>query len=251
MIETALADDLGTGTHGDPSTEAITTELPRPHGLARVWLLLDRSASMSPTAEPMRRAINRFLAHQSDFGDKGELSIIGFDDDGIELLADGLALANTTSLRRSWWRPSGATPILPALDATLDLVESSVDRREATSQRSQDHLLLVVTDGNDNPAPRLEGEPGWGPAMPDADRARRIDGLGARGVTVASLAGTVDGRRRLVDAGIAEGNVGHYLADEAGVESIWWWADDATTRWRCSSRKQRRRDAGRFFSSCC
>lgn len=212
--------------------------MPTPHGLTRVWLLLDRSASMAPTAEPMRRAINRFLANQSDIGDKSRLSIVGFDAAGTHLLADGLDLSRTTSLRRAWLEPSGTTSLLSAMDDTLDLIDATERARAERSERREDHLLLAVTDGADN---------SFDP--PSAvDRVRRIERLGADGVTVVSLAATTAAQHALGDAGIPRSNIGHYLADDAGVEAAWWWIDEATTRWRCRSRKERRRHAHGFLA---
>ncbi len=219
-------------------TTTANSDVAAPHGLCRVWLLLDRSASMAPTAEPMRRAINRFLARQSDLGGTSRLSIVGFDIDGIHLFADGLDLSCATSLRRAWFEPSGTTRLLSAIDAALDLIDETARARADASERPEDHLLLVVTDGADNAFDRPGAD----------DRARRIEQLGAGGITVVSMAATAAARETLSVAGIPPGNIAHYLADDAGVESAWWWLDEATTRWRCRTRKARRRLAEHFLA---
>ena len=79
----------------------------------------------------------------------GDPSIVGFDAAGTHLFADGLDLSRTTSLRRAWLEPSGTTPLLSAIDDTLDLIGASEQARAERSQRREDHLLLAVTDGAD------------------------------------------------------------------------------------------------------
>ncbi len=219
--------------------ELETADRPAPHGLTTLWLVLDRSASMAPTAEVMRNELNAYLAGQASAGQKGRLFILGFgDDEGLTVLGDALDLRLTSSVREAWLEPAGTTALLDALDLTLDLVERRMHEREGIGHRAEDHLVVLVSDGADNTS--------RGAVSVERRRNRLID-LGARGVTVVAMAGTVDARDRLRDAGLPTANVAHYLADRRGVAAVWEWLDVTTSIWRGRSRKERRRRWNRFL----
>ena len=86
-----------------------------PASTVHLYVLLDRSGSMSAMAEQVVAGFNRLLADQRADGYDARMTLVQFDDaDPQEVVVDAVPIAEVVPLRYGAFEPRGTTPLLDA-----------------------------------------------------------------------------------------------------------------------------------------
>ena len=114
-----------------------------------VHFLLDRSGSMASIAPDVIGGFNEFLRDQQARPGDCRMTLVQFDSqEPFELLAEARNIGEVPALDGRSYRPRGATPLLDALGALLDLAERRLRGRD------EDPVVVVFTDGLENASQR-------------------------------------------------------------------------------------------------
>jgi Mg-chelatase subunit ChlD len=122
-----------------------------PVSTVHIYVLLDRSGSMSTMAEQVVAGFNRLLREQQADGHDARMTLVQFDDvDPHDVVLDAMPLAELVPLRHTQFEPRGMTPLL---DATGLLIGRATGRQAdlATLGQAAERILFVtITDGQEN-----------------------------------------------------------------------------------------------------
>jgi Mg-chelatase subunit ChlD len=112
-----------------------------------LYVLLDRSGSMSSMADAVVEGFNQLLVDQQAAGADALISMVQFDtQDPQEVLADAIPLAEMAPLSMHTFQPLGGTPLL---DATGLLLGKAIVR--ANGVGDAEHVVFAtITDGHEN-----------------------------------------------------------------------------------------------------
>ena len=140
-LSTAV-DGLQTGdaTSAETSSEDDTSVLP-----VHLYMLLDRSGSMSGWEQDVIGGFNTFIKEQQKEKDDCSVTLVQFDgQDPYEIILDAQELETVTELDPDVYRPRGNTPLLDALGRLIKNAEKS------EGNQREDVLVWVFTDGHEN-----------------------------------------------------------------------------------------------------
>jgi Mg-chelatase subunit ChlD len=122
-----------------------------PVSTVHIYVLLDRSGSMSTMTEQVVAGFNRLLREQQADGHDARMTLVQFDDvDPHDVVLDAVPLAELVPLRHAQFEPRGMTPLL---DATGLLIGRATGRHAdlATLGQPAERILFVtITDGQEN-----------------------------------------------------------------------------------------------------
>ena len=196
------ADEWGVALEGDPE----------PRDRIHISVLLDRSESMLPLVRHVVDGCNAFLAvHRAEPG-PARLTLAQFDlQDPLEILLDGVDLAEAPDLTTRQFRPRGVTPLYDSIGALLERTEKEDVERAARGLPQEDQLVVILTDGRDNASSRYTGR----------SIAERISALEARGWTFVFLGANEDALAEGSTMGIATGSTTGFAATGTGVRKAW------------------------------
>ena len=112
-----------------------------------LYIVLDRSGSMSPLARTVVTDVNRLVASVAAGDPDSTVTLVAFDSgDPFDVILDRHRHDGRPALTAGAYRPGGGTPLFDAVAATLSL--ASRNRRADEDHRRV--LVAVVTDGEDN-----------------------------------------------------------------------------------------------------
>ena len=110
-----------------------------------LYMLLDRSGSMSGWQQDVIGGFNSFIAEQQKEKDDCSVTLVQFDDsDPYEVLVDNKDLQSIKKLDAGIYSPRGMTPLLDALGRVIKNAEKN------TTDTPEDVLIWVFTDGLEN-----------------------------------------------------------------------------------------------------
>lgn len=125
----------------------FTTTAPVSH----LYVLLDRSGSMTSMAADVVGGFNRLLADQQAAGDDARLTLVQFDSgDPQEVLVDAKRIDRVRPLRPADFQPRGGTPLLDATGRLIARASERVDRRRRAGKRLEAIVVVTITDGEEN-----------------------------------------------------------------------------------------------------
>ena len=134
----------GLRTGDSSSAETIATDdtsvLP-----VHLYMLLDRSGSMSGWEQDVIGGFNTFIKEQQKEKDDCSVTLVQFDgQDPYEVIIDAQDLSTVTELAPNVYQPRGNTPLLDALGRMIKNAEKS------EAEQAEDVLVWVFTDGLEN-----------------------------------------------------------------------------------------------------
>lgn len=130
----------GDATSAETSSEDDTAVLP-----VHLYMLLDRSGSMSGWEQDVIGGFNTFIKEQQKEKDDCSVTLVQFDgQDPYEIILDAQELETVTELSPDVYRPRGNTPLLDALGRLIKNAEKS------EGNQREDVLVWVFTDGHEN-----------------------------------------------------------------------------------------------------
>ena len=122
-----------------------------PASTVHLYVLLDRSGSMSAMAEQVVAGFNRLLADQQADGSDARMTLVQFDDaDPQEVVVDAVPIAEVVPLRYGAFEPRGTTPLLDATGRLIGRAGARVADRVAAGLPPEQVLVVTITDGEEN-----------------------------------------------------------------------------------------------------
>jgi hypothetical protein len=117
------------------------------HKALDLYIVLDRSGSMTPLADTVVSEVNRLVAAVADDHTHSTVTLVAFDsNDPFDVVLDRCRNDGRPALDADDYRPGGGTPLFDAVAATLQMAS-----RNQRSDRHDRHVkVAIVTDGADN-----------------------------------------------------------------------------------------------------
>ena len=116
-----------------------------------IYVLLDRSGSMSSIAGDVIGGFNTFIEEQKKNGTDARVTLVQFDSqDPQEVLASGVPIAELVPLTRDNFIPRGGTPLLDATGKLIGRATLDEQDRAAKNQEKEDVVFVTITDGEEN-----------------------------------------------------------------------------------------------------
>ena len=134
------------GLQSGNSASVTTTESDDTSVLpVHLYMLLDRSGSMSGWQQDVIGGFNSFISEQQKEKDDCSVTLVQFDDsDPYEVLVDSKDLQTIENLDAGIYSPRGMTPLLDALGRVIKNAEKN------SADTPEDVLIWVFTDGLEN-----------------------------------------------------------------------------------------------------
>ncbi len=113
-----------------------------------LYIVLDRSASMSDVADTVVPEVNRLVDSLSAEDPRAEVTVVAFDStDPFDIVVDRhRPRPGRPAITAEQYRPGGGTPLFDAIGDTLTLASRNL--RDGHHRRRV--LVAVITDGEDN-----------------------------------------------------------------------------------------------------
>src|SRR6185436_7851910 len=131
-----------------------TPDDPTPDGVPPVvhlYVLLDRSGSMSAIADDVIGGFNRLIADQQADGDDAVVTLVQFDSqDAHDVLTDAIPVRTVRPLNDATFTPRGMTPLLDATGQLLARAAQRVEYLQMAGKPAEDIVFVSITDGHEN-----------------------------------------------------------------------------------------------------
>ncbi len=112
-----------------------------------LYVVLDRSGSMSPLADTVVKEVNRLVAAVTADNPPSTVTLIAFDSsDPFDVVLDQHRYDGRSALDPSDYQPGSGTPLFDAVAAALQLAS----RNQHVDRRRSRVLVAIITDGEDN-----------------------------------------------------------------------------------------------------
>jgi len=185
-------------TESSDST-AETATLP-----VHLYMLLDRSGSMSGWQNDVIGGFNSFIKEQQTEKDECSVTLVQFDgQDPYEKILDAEKLESVQELDASVYSPRGNTPLLDALGR---LIKSAEKRNTKTPE---DVLVWVFTDGLENASSEFTAA-----QIKDLVTEKEKEGW-----TFMFMGAGIDSYAVSGNLGFAESNTSHFLKSVDGIDA--------------------------------
>ncbi len=116
-----------------------------------IYILLDRSGSMSSIANDVIGGFNQMIKDQKANGPDAKVTFVQFDSqDPQYVVVAGAPIAEITDLTATSFSPRAGTPLLDATGLLIGRARVEAAAREATGLPKQDILFVSITDGEEN-----------------------------------------------------------------------------------------------------
>ncbi len=116
-----------------------------------IYILLDRSGSMSSIANDVIGGFNQMIKDQKANGPDAKVTFVQFDSqDPQYVVVAGAPIAEITDLTATSFIPRAGTPLLDATGLLIGRARVEAAAREATGLPKQDILFVSITDGEEN-----------------------------------------------------------------------------------------------------
>ena len=122
-----------------------------PMNHTHIYLLLDRSGSMSRIADDVIGGFNDFLTRQQAEGPDARITLVQFDSqDAHCVLLNGTPIAEAKPLSRNTYQPRGGTPLLDATARLIHLGTQAETLRRNADLPTEQVVFVSITDGEEN-----------------------------------------------------------------------------------------------------
>jgi uncharacterized protein YegL len=116
-----------------------------------IYILLDRSGSMSSIANDVIGGFNHLISEQKKNGPDAKVTFVQFDSqDPQHVVVAGAPISEITDLTSETYIPRGSTPLLDATGLLIGRVRVEAAARAATGLAKEDILFISITDGEEN-----------------------------------------------------------------------------------------------------
>jgi Mg-chelatase subunit ChlD len=116
-----------------------------------LYILLDRSGSMSTIANDVIGGYNTFIREQRKEGSDVRVTLVQFDSqDRQEIIAAGVPIDELVELTQDTFIPRGGTPLLDATGLLIARARMNEELRVQNSLPKEDIVFVTVTDGEEN-----------------------------------------------------------------------------------------------------
>jgi len=116
-----------------------------------IYILLDRSGSMSSIANDVIGGFNQMIKDQKANGPDAKVTFVQFDSqDPQYVVVAGAPISEITDLTSTSFIPRAGTPLLDATGLLIGRARVEAAAREATGLPKQDILFVSITDGEEN-----------------------------------------------------------------------------------------------------
>ena len=213
--------EIGTTTtkRGASDTTSEKSTLP-----VHLYMLLDRSGSMSGWEKDVIGGFNSFIKEQQTEKDECSVTLVQFDgQDPYEMILDAEKLESVKELDASVYNPRGSTPLLDALGR---LIKSAEARNRRTPE---DVLVWVFTDGMENASREFTS----------AQVKELVQAKEKEGWTFMFMGAGIDSYAISNDLGFAEGNTSHFVKSVDGIDAAFSQSARSMHSYRTKSREDR------------
>jgi uncharacterized protein YegL len=218
--------------------EQGTPESDSPAPPSKIYVLLDRSGSMSPMVDDVVGGFNNLLAELTRDGSTATVTLVQFDSgDPMNLVADAVPLAEMRPLDRETYVPRGGTPLL---DATGRLINRAADRARQRAEAglpTEEVLFISITDGQENQSQEFTLE----------TVRSLIDAYTTAGWQFVFMGAGLDVYQDAQAMGYAVASVQEFMADGAGTTAAWGSLSAKTVDRERKVRRRERIDQRDFF----
>ncbi|MDA2955158.1 MAG: VWA domain-containing protein [Actinomycetota bacterium] len=116
-----------------------------------IYILLDRSGSMSSIASDVVGGLNKYISDQQKNGPDAKVTFVQFDSQNPqEVILAGAPISEVVQLDDSTFIPRGGTPLLDATGLLIGRARVEAAAREVTGLPKQQILFVSITDGDEN-----------------------------------------------------------------------------------------------------
>ena len=116
-----------------------------------LYILLDRSGSMSSIANDVIGGYNTFLREQKKDGADARVTLVQFDSSNPqEVVAAGVPIAEMVELTSDTFLPRGSTPLLDATGKLITRARLNEELRQQNSLEAEEIVFVTITDGEEN-----------------------------------------------------------------------------------------------------
>ena len=182
-----------------------------------LYMLLDRSGSMSGWEQDVIGGFNTFIKEQQKEKDDCSVTLVQFDGQApYEVIIDAQDLSTVTELAPNVYRPRGNTPLLDALGRMIKNAEKS------EAEQEEDVLVWVFTDGLENASREFTYE--------------QIKALVAEkekaGWTFMFMGAGIDSYRAGRSLGFSDDNVSNFHKSAEGIDAAYMQFDRSLSSYR-------------------
>ncbi len=118
---------------------------------SKVWMLLDRSGSMSGLEAAVVKGVSRFIAEQAAEPGTCRLTVAQFDSEApFEVLVDNVSVQKADPHALECYEPRGLTPLFDAVGRLIGCADRRVKQRREAGKKPEDQTIVIVTDGYEN-----------------------------------------------------------------------------------------------------
>jgi len=193
----------GIGTKNDETdssdSTAETATLP-----VHLYMLLDRSGSMSGWQNDVIGGFNSFIKEQQSEKDECSVTLVQFDgQDPYEKILNAEKLETVQELDASVYSPRGNTPLLDALGRLI----KSAEKRNAKAP--EDVLVWVFTDGLENASSEFTS----------TQIKELVEQKEKEGWTFMFMGAGIDSYAISNDLGFASRNTSHFVKSTDGIDA--------------------------------
>jgi len=129
----------------------MTTKKPKKANKTHIYILLDRSGSMSSIANDVIGGFNQYMKQQKENGPDAKVTFVQFDSqDPQHVIVAGAPISEIVDLTPETFIPRGGTPLFDATGLLIGRARVEAAAREATGLQKEDILFISVTDGEEN-----------------------------------------------------------------------------------------------------
>ena len=219
-----------------PEQDAPDAGAPTPP--SKIYVLLDRSGSMSPMVDDVLGGFNNLLAELTRDGSTATVTLVQFDSgDPLDVVADAVPLAEMRPLDRETYVPRGGTPLL---DATGRLVNRAAERARQRAEAGlpkEEVLFISITDGQENQSREFTLE----------TVRSLIDAYTTAGWQFVFMGAGIDVYQEAQSMGYDAASVQEFMADGVGTTAAWGSLSAKTVDRERKLRRRERIDQRDFF----
>lgn len=214
-----------------------TTPEQAPEG-THIYVLLDRSGSMSSIANDVIGGYNQLLKEQQADGPDARVTFVQFDSqDPQEVVIAGAPIREMAPLDGNTFQPRGGTPLLDATGLLIGRARVEQAARVATGLPAENVLFVTITDGEENQSREYT-----------LDRIRTLVAeCEAAGWTFVYLSAALDAYGDAMRFGVGQGNIQSFSADGGGTALAFASVSDNMRSFRDKKRRRLDTSHDEFF----
>ena len=179
---------------------------------SKIYVLVDRSGSMSPMVDDVLGGFNGLLADLTRDGSTATFTLVQFDSgDPMDVVADAVPLAEMRPLDRDTYVPRGGTPLLDATGLLINRAAERARQRAEAGLPKEEVLFISITDGQENQSREYSLE----------SVRSLVTAWTTAGWQFVFMGAGLDVYQEATSMGYAAASVQEFLADGSGTRAAW------------------------------